>query len=55
VAAIVTLAPTESEIREDAALMERIAELPERLERRSSLPGSRGRCAAGRPIAWPAS
>ena len=28
--AIVTLAPTEAEIREDAALMERIAKLSER-------------------------
>ena len=36
VTAIVTLAPTEAEIREDAALMERIAELSDRLEGRSS-------------------
>jgi NO-binding membrane sensor protein with MHYT domain len=36
VTAIVTLAPTEAEIREDAALMERIAQLSEGLERRSS-------------------
>jgi NO-binding membrane sensor protein with MHYT domain len=50
VTAIVTLAPTEAEIREDAALMDRIAELSERLEGRSSLPASHGRC-AGRPFA----
>jgi hypothetical protein len=31
VTAIVTMAPTEEEMREDAALMERIAELPESL------------------------
>jgi hypothetical protein len=36
VTAIVTLAPTEAEIREDAALMERIAKLSEGLERGSS-------------------
>jgi NO-binding membrane sensor protein with MHYT domain len=36
VTAIVTLAPTEAEIREDAALMERITRLSEGLERRSS-------------------
>ena len=54
VTAIVTLAPTEAEIREDAALMERIAQLSEGLERRSSLPDSRGQCAAGTPIARPA-
>ncbi len=35
VTAIVTLAPTEAEIREDAALMERIAQRSEGLERRS--------------------
>ncbi len=51
VAAIVTLAPTEAEIREDAALMERIAKRSEGLERRSSLPDSRGQYAAGRPVA----
>jgi hypothetical protein len=54
VTAIVTLAPTEAELREDAALMERISELSERLEGRSSLSGSRSRLAAERPIAWPA-
>jgi NO-binding membrane sensor protein with MHYT domain len=54
VTAIVTLAPTEAEIREDAELMERIAELSGRPEGRSSLPASRGRCAVGTPIAWPA-
>ena len=54
VTAIVTLAPTEAELREDAALMERIAELSQGLERRSSLPDGRGRRAAGRPIARPA-
>lgn len=52
--AIVTLAPTEAEIREDAALMERIAKLSEGPERRSSLPDSRGQYAAGRPVARPA-
>jgi hypothetical protein len=35
VTAIVTLAPTEAEIREDAALMERIAQRSEGLDRQS--------------------
>jgi len=54
VTAIVTLAQTEAERREDAALMERITELSERLERRPSLPGSPGQYATGRPVARPA-
>jgi NO-binding membrane sensor protein with MHYT domain len=48
VTAIVTLAPTEAELREDAALMERISELSERLEGRSSLSGGRSGFAGGK-------
>jgi NO-binding membrane sensor protein with MHYT domain len=47
VTAIVTLAPTEAELREDAALMERIAKLTERVERPSPLFTGRGQHAAG--------
>jgi len=47
VTAIVTLAPTEAEIREDAALMERIAKLTERVERPSPLSTGRSQHAAG--------
>jgi NO-binding membrane sensor protein with MHYT domain len=51
VTAIVTLAPTEAEIREDAALMERIAQLTERVERPSPLSTGRRQRAEGMPIA----
>ena len=52
--AIVTLAPTEAEIREDAALMERIAKLTERVERPSLLSTGRSQHAAGTQAARPA-
>jgi NO-binding membrane sensor protein with MHYT domain len=54
VTAIVTLAPTEAEIREDEALMERIAKLTERVERPSPLSAGHGQHAAGTQAARPA-
>jgi len=54
VTAIVTLAPTEAEIREDEALMERIAKLTERVERPSPLSAGRSQHAAGTQAARPA-
>jgi hypothetical protein len=43
--AIISLAPTEAEIREDAALTERLARMSGELDRRGADP-------AGRPRAW---
>jgi len=54
VTAIVTLAPTEAELREDAALMERIGKLTERVERPSPLSAGGGRHATGTQAARPA-